>query len=74
MKEAVVASHTLYDSFADQLLIPMPILQAHGPKVTIKDSPIPKPGPNQVVTKVVFSGSNRKQVDEAWLRFGMHAN
>ena len=31
-----------------------------GPKVEIIDSPIPRPGPNQVVTKVVFSGCNPK--------------
>ena len=31
-----------------------------GPKVTIRDVPIPKPGANQVVTKVIFSGSNPK--------------
>ncbi|KAK5122948.1 fusarubin cluster-oxidoreductase [Meristemomyces frigidus] len=31
-----------------------------GPKVQIIDSPIPKPGPNQVVTKVIYSGSNPK--------------
>lgn len=31
-----------------------------GPKVSIIDSPIPKPGRGQVVTKVVFSGSNPK--------------
>jgi NADPH:quinone reductase-like Zn-dependent oxidoreductase len=31
-----------------------------GPKVEIIDSPIPTPGPNQVVTKVVVSGSNPK--------------
>lgn len=33
---------------------------AKGPKVTIRDVPIPKAGPNQVVTKVIFSGSNPK--------------
>ena len=33
---------------------------AKGPVVTIIDSPIPKPGPGQVVTKVVVSGSNPK--------------
>lgn len=33
---------------------------AKGPKVQIIDSPIPKPGPNQIVTKVVYSGSNPK--------------
>lgn len=33
---------------------------AKGPKVSIIDSPIPKPGRGQVVTKVVFSGSNPK--------------
>lgn len=33
---------------------------AQGPKVTIVDSPIPKPGRNQIVTKVIFSGSNPK--------------
>ncbi|KAK5110578.1 fusarubin cluster-oxidoreductase [Meristemomyces frigidus] len=33
---------------------------AAGPKVSIIDSPVPKPGPGQVVTKVVFSGSNPK--------------
>ncbi|KAK4539409.1 hypothetical protein LTR36_010972 [Oleoguttula mirabilis] len=31
-----------------------------GPKVQIIDSPIPTPGPYQVVTKVVFSGCNPK--------------
>ncbi|KAI5363537.1 putative GroES-like superfamily, alcohol dehydrogenase, polyketide synthase, enoylreductase [Septoria linicola] len=31
-----------------------------GPKVEIQDSPIPKPGPRQVVTKIVYSGSNPK--------------
>lgn len=31
-----------------------------GPTVTIVDSPIPKPGPGQVVTKILFSGSNPK--------------
>jgi hypothetical protein len=31
-----------------------------GPKVSIIDSPIPKPGPHQLVTKVVYSGSNPK--------------
>lgn len=33
---------------------------AAGPKVQIIDSPIPKPGRGQVVTKVIFSGSNPK--------------
>jgi len=31
-----------------------------GPKVEIIDSPIPTPGPDQVVTKVIVSGSNPK--------------
>ena len=31
-----------------------------GPKVEIVDSPIPKPGPDQVVIKVIVSGSNPK--------------
>lgn len=31
-----------------------------GPKVQIVDSPIPRPGPGQVLIKVVFSGSNPK--------------
>lgn len=31
-----------------------------GPKVEIVDSPIPKPAKNQIVTKVVYSGSNPK--------------
>lgn len=31
-----------------------------GPKVSIIDSPIPKPGPHQVLIKVVLSGSNPK--------------
>ena len=31
-----------------------------GPKVHIVDSPIPTPEPDQVVTKVVISGSNPK--------------
>ena len=35
-------------------------LVSKGPKIQIIDSAIPKPGPNQVVTKVVFSGSNPK--------------
>ena len=33
---------------------------AKGPKVTIQDVPIPKPGPYQVVTKVIYSGTNPK--------------
>ena len=31
-----------------------------GPKVEIIDSPIPTPGPDQVLTKVIVSGSNPK--------------
>ena len=31
-----------------------------GPKVEIVDSPIPTPGPEQIVTKVIVSGSNPK--------------
>lgn len=31
-----------------------------GPKVTIRDSEIPKPGPHQIVTKIEYSGSNPK--------------
>ncbi|ORY70241.1 chaperonin 10-like protein [Pseudomassariella vexata] len=33
---------------------------ANGPKVTIQDSPIPEPKPDEVVIKVVVSGSNPK--------------
>ncbi|PMD64369.1 GroES-like protein [Hyaloscypha bicolor E] len=33
---------------------------AKGPKVTIHDVPIPKPGTSQVLIKVVYSGSNPK--------------
>ncbi|KND95302.1 Protein TOXD [Tolypocladium ophioglossoides CBS 100239] len=33
---------------------------SRGPKVRIVDSPMPTPGPGQVVTKVVVSGSNPK--------------
>ncbi|KAM0197756.1 hypothetical protein ACHAPA_003268 [Fusarium lateritium] len=33
---------------------------SRGPKVRIVDSPIPKVGPGQVVTKIVFAGSNPK--------------
>lgn len=33
---------------------------AKGPKVTIEDIPIPKPAANQVLIKVVYSGSNPK--------------
>jgi hypothetical protein len=33
---------------------------AKGPKVTIHDVPTPKPGPGQVLIKVVYSGSNPK--------------
>ncbi|KAI0405810.1 GroES-like protein [Xylaria palmicola] len=33
---------------------------SNGPKVHIIDSPVPKPGPKQVVIKVVVSGSNPK--------------
>ncbi|KAI1167080.1 GroES-like protein [Nemania serpens] len=36
------------------------VLVSKGPKVQIVDSPIPKPGPDQVVIKVVVSGSNPK--------------
>lgn len=31
-----------------------------GPTVEVKDVPIPEPGPDQIVTKVVVSGSNPK--------------
>ena len=31
-----------------------------GPKVEIIDSPIPTPGPDQILTKVIVSGSNPK--------------
>jgi len=31
-----------------------------GPSVKIIDSPVPKPNADQVVTKVIFSGSNPK--------------
>ena len=31
-----------------------------GPKVQIVDSPIPKPGPGQVLIKVVVAGGNPK--------------
>jgi NADPH2:quinone reductase len=31
-----------------------------GPVVEIVDSPVPEPGPDDVVTKVVVSGSNPK--------------
>ena len=31
-----------------------------GPKVEIKDVPIPKPGENEVLIKVAVSGSNPK--------------
>ncbi|KAF7190517.1 Trans-enoyl reductase fsr4 [Pseudocercospora fuligena] len=40
---------------------------AKGPKVTIQDVPIPRAGPGQVVTKVVYSGSNPKD----WKRAAM---
>ncbi|KAF9774827.1 fusarubin cluster-oxidoreductase [Fusarium sp. DS 682] len=33
---------------------------SRGPKVQIIDSPIPKAGPGQVVTKILFAGSNPK--------------
>jgi NADPH2:quinone reductase len=33
---------------------------AAGPKVTIKESPMPEPGPDEVVIKVIVSGSNPK--------------
>lgn len=38
-----------------------------GPKVTIQDVPIPRAGPGQVVTKVMYSGSNPKD----WKRAAM---
>lgn len=31
-----------------------------GPKVEIIDSPIPKPGPDEVLIKVIVSGTNPK--------------
>ena len=31
-----------------------------GPKIEIKDVPVPKPGPHQLVIKNIFSGSNPK--------------
>jgi len=33
---------------------------SRGPKVKIIDSPIPKPGPGQIVTKIEFAASNPK--------------
>jgi hypothetical protein len=33
---------------------------SRGPKVKIIDSPIPKAGPGQVVTKIAIAGSNPK--------------
>jgi NADPH2:quinone reductase len=33
---------------------------AKGPKVTIKDTPVPEPQADQVVIRVVVSGSNPK--------------
>ncbi|KAH8799119.1 hypothetical protein F5884DRAFT_825370 [Xylogone sp. PMI_703] len=33
---------------------------AKGPKVTIRDSPVPSPNPDQVLIKVIYSGSNPK--------------
>jgi len=46
-----------------------------GPKVVIEDVPIPKPGPKQVLVKVVYSGSNPKdwKVPE-WGVFGEPKN
>lgn len=35
-------------------------LVSAGPKVNIVDSPIPKPGPDQVLIKVIYSGTNPK--------------
>jgi NADPH:quinone reductase-like Zn-dependent oxidoreductase len=33
---------------------------SRGPKVEIRDVPIPNPGPGEVLVKVVYSGSNPK--------------
>jgi NADPH2:quinone reductase len=46
-----------------------------GPKVIIKDVPIPKPAPTQVLVKVIYSGSNPKdwKVPE-WGVFGEARN
>lgn len=38
-----------------------------GPKVEIRDVPIPKPGPGEVLVKFVYSGSNPKD----WKAFEM---
>lgn len=35
-------------------------LVSAGPTVNIVDSPIPKPGPDQVLIKVIYSGTNPK--------------
>lgn len=35
-------------------------LVAKGPTVNIQDGPLPQPGPYQVVTKVMYSGTNPK--------------
>jgi NADPH:quinone reductase len=35
-------------------------LVSPGPKVRIVDVPVPKPGPTQVLIKVIVSGSNQK--------------
>ena len=33
---------------------------AKGPAVEIKDSPVPEPGPDDVLVKIIVSGSNPK--------------
>jgi len=41
-----------------------------GPKVVIEDVPISKPGPKQVLIKVVYSGSKDWRIPE-WGTFGL---
>jgi NADPH2:quinone reductase len=43
-----------------------------GPKVKIVDSPIPEPAPEQVVIKVVVSGSNPKDW-YVYIQFYLHS-
>ena len=65
---ALIQSHTRRSSSTTKTKLSSPnysrkmkeAIVSAGPKVEVVDSPIPTPEPDQVVTKVVVSGSNPK--------------
>lgn len=59
MKEALVGPGKRFSPRSPQIR-PVLTAQTPGPRVQIVDSPIPEPNPDQVLIRVVVSGSNPK--------------